>query len=317
MVAWQSFQILDRISRRVLQRHGCFSVDREGQDVHALRTSIDIVRQGQNPLVIFAEGEVYHNGERVYPFHSGPAAIALSAARRTERRVVLLPAAIRHHYLVDPTPQLTPLVAEMERRLGIPARAELPLDERVREVAQAVLALREKQQLGDVRSGPFRERVLSLLDHVLTRLGAKYGAAPRKEETPGRVTHLRRQAIAAKEAAAPGSPQQLTAQHDLDDLLLATQLYSYADDYLTWPPSVEHLSEIVDKFEEDVLNVITARPRGPRQATILLGEPIEAPASRGDRHAAEKLTAALEDQVRGLLEELRREQPIALSSRAG
>ncbi len=82
LTAWQVFQQLGPIGRRMLQHHGCFSIDREGTDLKAFRQATDVLEQGQHPLVVFPEGEVYHINERVTPFRQGAAAIALSAARR-------------------------------------------------------------------------------------------------------------------------------------------------------------------------------------------------------------------------------------------
>src|SRR5437660_1283695 len=62
-VAWQSFQLLSPLARWVIQRHGAFSIDREGGDLRAFRQAVEIVRRGRHPLVIFAEGEVYHNSD--------------------------------------------------------------------------------------------------------------------------------------------------------------------------------------------------------------------------------------------------------------
>jgi 1-acyl-sn-glycerol-3-phosphate acyltransferase len=122
MVAWQSLLLLGPVGRWILRRHGCFSVDREGHDVRAFRQAVDLVQSGSHPLVIFAEGEVYHNNDKVYPFRPGAAAIALAAARRAHRPVVCVPAAIRYSYLADPTPHLVPLLDRLERRLGVRAQ---------------------------------------------------------------------------------------------------------------------------------------------------------------------------------------------------
>src|SRR5437763_2803628 len=91
MVGWQVFQLLSPVGRWVIQRHGCFSIDREGYDLRAFRQAVDLVQQGKNPLVVFAEGEVYHNCDWVAPLRTGAAAIALTAASRGERPVVCIP----------------------------------------------------------------------------------------------------------------------------------------------------------------------------------------------------------------------------------
>ena len=73
LVGWQVFQLLSPVGRWVIQRHGCFSIDREGYDLRAFRQAVELVQQGQNPLVVFAEGEIYHNSDWVAPLRTGAA----------------------------------------------------------------------------------------------------------------------------------------------------------------------------------------------------------------------------------------------------
>jgi 1-acyl-sn-glycerol-3-phosphate acyltransferase len=311
MVAWQSFQILDPVSRWVIQRHGSFSVDREGSDLRAFRRSVEVVRDSRHPLVIFAEGEVYHNGDQVTPFRQGAAAIALAAARKARRPVVCFPAAIRYRYVEDPTPELLPLLDAMERRFLWHPRRGVPLAERVARLAEAVVSLREVEFLGRAQSGPFPQRVAALIEAVLRPLEQRHGAPPDGTDVPDRVTRLRRAAIQQKEGAPVNDPARAQAARDLDALLVVVQLYSYANDYRSDEPSIEHVAEIVDKFEEDILGVVTAKPRASRRAVIQFGEPVPVAPFRERNDGTRALTEALEGRVRGLLGELMSSQGTA------
>jgi 1-acyl-sn-glycerol-3-phosphate acyltransferase len=302
MVAWQSFQILSLVARRILQRHGCFTVDREGNDVRAFRQAVEVVRDKPNPLVLFAEGEVYHHYEHISPFRIGAAAIALAAARRAGRPVVCVPAAITYRYLKDPTPDLARLVNAFERKLQWRPQPHLPLAERIYRLGQGVLAVRERQYLGYTPEGRFAERAESLLETILERIEARRGIARGDADVPDRATRLRRLAIQQKEAAPPGSPPTAEAERDLHGVYVAIQLYSYLRDYQTERPTLEHLAEIVDKFEEDLLGVTTAIPRANRRGFIRFGPPV--PVKAVSREDPRKLTATLEANVRELLGKL-------------
>src|SRR5208283_4303910 len=107
MVAWQVFARSNWFRQLALRQHGCFSVDREGTDVNAIRQARDVLVSGTCPLVIFPEGEVYHVNDRVMLFREGPAGIALMAAKKAARPIVCVPCAIKYRYLEDPTPELT------------------------------------------------------------------------------------------------------------------------------------------------------------------------------------------------------------------
>jgi len=67
------------VNRFALQRSGAFSVDREGADLAAVRTAVNILREGRHPLVIFPEGEIYHHHEELALLN--PARIREMAAR--------------------------------------------------------------------------------------------------------------------------------------------------------------------------------------------------------------------------------------------
>jgi hypothetical protein len=88
------------------------------------------------------------------------------------------------------------------------------------------------------------------------------------------------------------------------------QLFSYAEDDLTDAAPVEHLAEVLDRLEEDVLKATTATPRVLRRAFVRLGEPVDVRDFRGGRNACQALTETLAQRVGELLAELlRRTEP--------
>jgi 1-acyl-sn-glycerol-3-phosphate acyltransferase len=301
MVAWQSFPLLGRVASWVIQAHGSFSVDREGTDLRAFRRAVDVVRQGRHPLVIFAEGEVYHNSEQVTPFRQGAAAIALAALRRAKRPVVGVPAAICYRFLKDPTPHLLALVDAMERKVLGKPRSGTPLAARLAHLAETVLVRGEQEYLGRAGAGPFAQRAAELTDAILRSVEERYGPPPEGSDVPERVRRLRQAAIKQKEGTPPDDPGGAQAARDLHDINAAVRFYSYTNDYLSDEPTIEHLAEIVDKFEEDLLGVTTARIRGVRRAVIQFGPPIPAAPFQEKADGVRALTEALEQQVRGLL----------------
>ncbi len=58
--------------------------------MQAMKTAVDIMQNRPHPLVIFPEGDVYHTNDRIMPFRDGAAAMALMAARKAERPVVII-----------------------------------------------------------------------------------------------------------------------------------------------------------------------------------------------------------------------------------
>jgi 1-acyl-sn-glycerol-3-phosphate acyltransferase len=58
MTAWQVFQMSTTYERWVLQVHGCFSINREANDLQAFKQGVEILRESEHPLAIFPEGDI-------------------------------------------------------------------------------------------------------------------------------------------------------------------------------------------------------------------------------------------------------------------
>lgn len=302
MIAWQNFAREGRFKALVLRQHGGFSVDREGTDMRAFRQAADVLMAGRYPLVIFPEGEVYHVNDRITPFREGPAAIAITAARKKKRPVVCVPCGIRYRYVEDPMPELLRLMDDLERAILWRPRPDLPLAERIYRFAEGALALKELEFLGNTRSGSVPERIAGLVDAILSGIGDRYGVATSEATVPERVKALRRQAIERMGELPEADPGRRQLENDLDDLFMVVQAFSYPGDYVAQRPTVERMAETLDKFEEDVLGVRTATIRASRRAVVTFGEPIPIDPTRGKRGATGELTRLLETRVQALLD---------------
>lgn len=303
MVAWQVFHHGGWLKQIALRHHGCFSVDREGTDMTALRKARDILQSQPYPLVIFPEGEVYHINDRITPFREGPAAIALLAARKASRRIVCVPCGMTFRYIDDPTPELTELMGKLERAVLWRPRPDLTLPQRIYHLAEGLLALKEIEFMGSTCSGKVPERIANLIEFILGQIEAHRGVEPSGATVPERVKALRREAIKQLEELPEGDPSCRQAQDDLDDLFLVVQAFSYPGDYVAEQPSLERIAETLDKFEEDVLGAEAAAIRGSRSATVAFGEPIPVVAERGKKTSPAALTELLEQGVQALLDE--------------
>ena len=301
MTAWQVFGRAPWIQREVLRRIGCFSVDREGNDVRAFRTAVEILKSKPNPLVVFPEGEMHHTNDLITPFHEGAARMLLTAAGRSDRAVACLPAALRYEYTVDPTPELLLLIDELESKFFWRPRSDMTLVERIYRVAEAALALKEIEQLGETQTGLVPDRLRALCQAILERLETQAGLNGREKITPVRVKQLRQFAISELKELSDDSPKRTQLQDFLDDIFLATQLSSYPGDYLTQNPDIERTAETLDKLEEDILGVAHARVRGRRRARLRFGEPIPIPSDRKAQPTSADLTHQIEAAVQAEL----------------
>jgi hypothetical protein len=312
MAAWQLFTGHGGLDGWLMQRQGCFSVDREGADRQAMRTATGILAGG-GFLVVFPEGENYHLNDRLTPLREGVAFMAATAQkeRGDAGRVWLVPAAIRYRFAAEAGRELEAALAKLEAGAAEKSAKTDPLARRILAFGERLLARKEKEILGGEHHGEaLPARIERLMSHLLaTHETALFGKVDADESAPVRVKRLR-----AKLLALPDEEKTDAVKKALGELHLAIQLFSYPGDYLSSDPTPERMAETLEKFEEDLTGE-EARPIGRRVARVVIGEPIDVKAALGDkrpRQAAEELTATLE----GALERLMAGRPVPPGGRA-
>jgi len=149
-----------------------------------LKRSIEILSESPYPLVIFPEGDIYHHSDRISPFRDGAAAIALSASKRADRKIVVIPCALKCFYVSDPTASLEQILLRLESSLHWRPRPDMSLEERVYRIAKGLLTLKELEYLGEP------QRALSLNVSEIWQApsdaaGNKARAARRRHFDPG------------------------------------------------------------------------------------------------------------------------------------
>ncbi len=304
MATWNVFDVQGRIGQWLLQKHGVFSVDREGTDVEALKTARNILEERAHPLVIFPEGEVYLCNDIVTPFRDGAAAIGLMAARSRKRSIAAIPCALKYRYNADPTPRLLELMEAVETSIHWQPRPDKPLPARIQAVGSALLALKEVEYLGETRQGTLPERIAHLCAHILEHHEQRLAIQPGGKDLPERVKELRRRTLKALGALEPGDDDRRAAlDRDLHDFLTLVQLFSYPGNYLDANPSTERIAETLDKFEEDILRQRPCTVRGERTVKIRFSEPIPLSPEK-KKGAAAELSNQLEQAVQSLLDEM-------------
>lgn len=306
--AWQVFAMSKPFEQQVLQWHGCFSINREAADLKAFKQAVDIVAKSPQPLVVFPEGDIYHSNDRVTPFRDGAAAIAMSAAKKSDRKVVCIPAALKCFYVKDPSAELAQVMTRLEERMNWRPRTDWPLDKRILNYADGLLAVKEIEHIGKQQSGTIPERIQGLANHVLAKHEQTYGVKSNGGIVPDRVKEVRRAVIKQLEVPEMKEEVRRPLVDAMDDLFFVVQLFSYPGNYLAEKPTIERTAETLDKFEEDVLQQDFPGIRGERHAVVRFGPPIEIPKERTARDAVQQLTEQLEKSVQGLLDEINAER---------
>ncbi|GAC1469092.1 MAG: 1-acyl-sn-glycerol-3-phosphate acyltransferase [Isosphaeraceae bacterium] len=319
MAAYQIFSGGKGLMKFLLPRIGVFPVDREGADRAAFTAGVDILVKAKNPLVIFPEGEIYYLADRLTPLREGAAALAVSAAKKKAddgKTVWIVPAAIKYRFLdgFDPLPELEGLMTDLEARFTWSNTRARPLLERLYRYAEGLLTLKELEYFDAPRSGDLKERIQGLRSHILDGMEDRRCGKRSEDPVPIRVKNLRSLCLKLLADAQPCPVEKAKIRQDFNDLYLAIQLFSYPGDYVRECPTVERLSEILTKFEQDALGVGAPAPRSPRRALLRLGEPInvgEYLSSGGrSRDLSAAITVKLESRIQGLLDEIGPGRPL-------
>ena len=183
----------------LLPRLGGFSVYREGLDRESLKCATRILAGARFPLVIFPEGFVTRNNDRLMNLMEGVAFLARAAAKQRADsarpgKVVIHPVFVRYFFEGDLPAAIEPVLRDIEARLSWQPQSHRPLRERVVKAGHALLALKEMEYLGATQTGEAGERLRRLLDHLLEPLEREWNGG-------------RREADAEQNASKVGTPR--------------------------------------------------------------------------------------------------------------
>ncbi len=307
MAAREGFES-SRLNAFVLQRCGAFSIDREGADVSAIKTAIQILQDGSFPLVIFPEGEIYHHQARLDPLNEGVATIVLRATNRLaeQHRSYLVPTTLKYSHDQAVQRSFSARLDALERRITWKPRGSMDAVERIYRLGGGLLAIKEVEFLGQVQEGDLIERIANLRNRLVEIVEQKHQQAG-TGSIPERVKALRgRIRKHLTDATADLSAQQQADLYDdLDTLFMVVQLYSYPGQYLREDPGIDRIAETILKLEEDVLD--EAKYPAPRDVHVHFDEPIDVKAFLSEHSLNAKsgvgpLTALLSNSIQATLE---------------
>ncbi len=301
MATWHVFHDKSKLVRWLLRKHGCFSVDREANDIGAFKLATGLLQDKPQPLVIFPEGEIYHCNDRVTPFREGAAAIAVTAARKSTRPIVCIPCAIAYRFVDDPKPSLVETMGQLEEAILWRRQTARPLEERIYRFAEALLAVKELEYLGETRSGRLPDRIRFLGDFILDGVEARHALPGGDRSIPERVKSARKAIIEKLSAEGITAEAKTILEDDLEDLFLVVQSFSYPGDYVVDKPSIERMAETIDKFEEDVLQKFTASIKARREASVRFGEAVEVIGDKKIKGQTSTITTEIENRVQVML----------------
>lgn len=303
MAAYDVF-LRSRLDAFIMQRLGAFSVDREGSDPRAMKTALGVLEAGKHALVVFPEGNVYLENDRVTPFSEGAAFLALRAAHQLKEqghRVFAVPVSIKATHLTD----CKPLVVERLQRLAKAVEVKLPNDatpvEAMRQIGVSLLHRNLKLRGLDT---PQADEFHTLISHaggvVMDKLEAKLGITAKPDTSLIDRVRKARQVIHEVRTDHERVADHAAAATWADEAMLALRLASYSDSYAAAHPTLDRIEETSEKLAEDLHREMMP-PIADRAAYVRFNEPIQlcefVAEKRAGRQEVRDLTARCESAV--------------------
>ena len=303
----------------LLQRFGAYSIVRGTADRNAFRTTREILSKGDRPIVIFGEGEISRQNDTVMRFERGVTQLcfwALDDMQKAEisKPLYIVPIGIKYHYPQDMWNAIDTALTKLEHAILPPADQE-PVEryERLRRIGVAILrTLAAEYQYKVDDTVPLDVHIQKLKEQILFHAEQIMGIHT-EADVLTRVRALKN----LVDAEIYKDIEQMTEYErkiheellqkfqqfypDLDRLI---NFIAISDGYVAEEPSPERFLEVIIRLEREVFG--TAKMRGPRVATLRVGEPKNLrdcydTYKAEKRETVEQITLELETAVQALV----------------
>jgi len=285
MVNAEAFEKWNGIYGWLLQRLGSFSVERGGNDQTARRYAVEIIKKGNEALVMFPEGEISYLNDLVQPFKTGAIHIGLQAivenrATNSSWTTHLLPVAIKYRYRKPIGLILNKRIHAIEKRLLINANS-LNFQERIIRIMAKILKCQEfidhTQKISEQLT-ELKRQIVEVQTTIFPEIEAKYPELQIDPKTKlidrmQKTIFFLRGELNQKNLLSLDARIQL--QKDIKEIKRIIQMAGWQPQYIELDPSQERLAETVMKLEREVFKLKTPSPLGNRTAFISIGPALD------------------------------------------
>ncbi len=257
-----------------LNRIGAFSVNREGSDREAIRTCAGILASAERPLVIFPEGTWFRQNDRLGPLQEGLTLILRQAAQGSTRPLAVHPVGLKYWSLADPRPELVRRLEHLERHMGWAPQRHLELLPRIEKVGGGLVALKEYEHFGEARPGCLEKRLEGLIEAKVIAHEKRHLGRTQDGLRLDRIRRIRQRLVPQLTDLTVGSEESQRLLETLEDLVLCENLNAHSLEYLRERPSLERLTEAVERLEETFHDEVE-QAVAPMGVVVEIGEPLD------------------------------------------
>ena len=270
----------------LLQWFGAYSIIRGTADRNAFRTTREILTKGDAPIVIFGEGEISRQNDTVMRFERGVTQLCFWALDDMQKAGIskplyIVPIGIKYHYPQDMWTAIDAALTRLEHAILPPVeRTSIERYERLRRIGIAVLrTLAAEYQYKIDETVPLDVHIQKLKEQILSHAEQIMGIHT-DADVLARVRALKN----LVDAEVYKDVEQMTEyeqkiheellqkfQQFYPDLERLINFIAISDGYVAKAPSQERFLEVIIRLEREVFG--TAKMRGPRVASLRVGEP--------------------------------------------
>ncbi|MEO1859438.1 MAG: 1-acyl-sn-glycerol-3-phosphate acyltransferase [Verrucomicrobiales bacterium] len=294
-----------------MQRIGAFSVDREGSDRKAMKCAAQILEEGQYPLVIFPEGNVYFCNDSVTPFAEGAAYIGLRTQHKLGENapVYAVPISLKYTFVENVRENVISNLDEIAKKFSTSLSSEKPIIEEVTRIS--ILTLSEFLQKHDYNLPGNNTNVDNLINDavepIIIKLEKEIGITVKKEQNLVSRIRTIRSKIHSIRIDLEKQKEHSHAANLADEAMLALRILGYSGGYATNNPSLDRIAETVARLCEDIHSK-GSPPVGQRKALVKICQPIDlrqyvSPNEKISKDAIIKLTEEFEKSVQNGINE--------------
>ena len=275
----EAFDELSGMAGWVLQHLGHFSVERGAHDSHAKQYAIDIVKNGEQILVIFPEGEIFYLNEKIQPFHSGVVEISMQALlqqreKNPDWKAFIVPMALKYHHHGPIEDALEHRIEKMEIHLNFKPSKEESFTTRLRRIQKTLLAMEETaHNIRQELQHDLFEEITRTEEAILSEIEATHQEI--KVHPSQLIDKAWQLGAAIREELASDDSNQEELKKELADLKEVAQLTSWHPDYIEEKASFDRLAELVLKLERELFKVKRPKQLTRRDVHVTISTPID------------------------------------------
>ncbi len=297
-----------------LNRIGGYSILREGADRDAIRATVNILTEADRPILMFPEGTWFRQNDRVGQLQDGLGLIVRQAAKQSERPILVHPVGIKYWLLGDPRPELYRRVEKLEHGLGWQPKHGGDVPERLAQIGNALLAVKEIERFGRAQEGDLDERIRRLSTILIGDMEKRYLGKEYDGWYLERIRRLRLVLVRKLGDLRDDADASLATRESLDLLLFCENLSAHSHEYLKERPSFERIAETIQRIEETMADRME-ESIGELGATLAVGPAVDVrafvAAKRSARSGGDPLMEAVTNGMKNLLHQMLEQGPPA------